>query len=109
MDPSAQLSPTFSLPASDDDGGEDGRRQRRPLSPAPDDDGAGRSRAAITLIDHTDGNPSEHSGGLWARSARVVDYIIISGSRTRAGAYVAWNCEIITFEVRLLPGGVHGC
>lgn len=52
----------------------------------------------IKLIDHTI-IPSENSPGIWARSAKVVDYLIISGSRTRAGAYVAWNCSIETFEV----------
>ncbi|KAH8151291.1 uncharacterized protein LAJ45_04493 [Morchella importuna] len=51
----------------------------------------------IKLIDHTI-IPSENSPGIWARSAKVVDYLIISGSRTRAGAYVAWNCSIETFE-----------
>ncbi|KAG0137580.1 Phox homologous domain-containing protein [Tuber indicum] len=51
----------------------------------------------ITLIDHTI-TPSENSPSLWARSAKVVDYVIVAGSRTRAGAYVAWNCSIETFE-----------
>ncbi|KAI5798931.1 Phox homologous domain-containing protein [Geopyxis carbonaria] len=55
------------------------------------------SPMAITLEDHTV-SPSENSSGLWARSAHVVDYAIVSGSRTRAGAYVAWNCHIETFE-----------
>ncbi|KAL7273992.1 hypothetical protein RUND412_003127 [Rhizina undulata] len=49
------------------------------------------------LIDHTI-TPSENSPGLWARRVNVVDYVIVSGSRTRAGAYVAWNCLIETFE-----------
>lgn len=52
----------------------------------------------IKLIDHTV-VPSENSPGIWARSAKVVDFVIVSGSRTRAGAYVAWNCSIETFEV----------
>jgi hypothetical protein len=52
----------------------------------------------ITLVDHTV-TPSENSPSLWARNAKVVDYVIVSGSRTRAGAYVAWNCLIETFEV----------
>lgn len=51
----------------------------------------------ITLEDHTE-NPGENSAGIWARSARVVNYVIVSGSRTRAGAYVAWNCYVETFE-----------
>lgn len=55
----------------------------------------------ITLIDHTI-TPSENSPSLWARSAKVVDYVIVAGSRTRAGAYVAWNCSIETFEVCFL-------
>jgi len=54
--------------------------------------------APITLEDHTV-TPGENTPGLWARRAQVVDYAIVSGSRTRAGAYVAWNCLIETFEV----------
>ncbi|PWW73322.1 PX-domain-containing protein [Tuber magnatum] len=50
----------------------------------------------ITLVDHTI-TPSENSPSLWARSAKVVDYVIVAGSRTRVGAYVAWNCSIETF------------
>jgi hypothetical protein len=53
----------------------------------------------ITLVDNTI-TPGENSPSLWARSAKVVDYVIVAGSRTRAGAYVAWNCSIETFEVR---------
>lgn len=56
------------------------------------------SPLTIKLIDHTI-IPSENSPGIWARSAKVVDHAIVSGSRTRAGAYVAWNCSIETFEV----------
>jgi hypothetical protein len=52
----------------------------------------------ITLVDNTI-TPSENSPSLWARNAKVVDYVIVSGSRTRAGAYVAWNCSIETLEV----------
>jgi len=70
----------------DDDGG-----ALRILSPAP-----------ITLEDHTV-EPGENTAGLWARRALVVDYAIVSGSRTRAGAYVAWNCLIETFEVGWSP------
>lgn len=55
------------------------------------------SPTPITLIDRTL-LPSELTPGLWARRAQVVDYAIVSGSRTRAGAYVAWNCAIETFE-----------
>ncbi|KAF8543415.1 Phox homologous domain-containing protein [Trichophaea hybrida] len=53
----------------------------------------------ITLEDHTV-TPGENSPGLWARSAQVVDYTIISGSRTslKKGAFVSWNCVIQTFE-----------
>lgn len=53
-------------------------------------------RPQITLEDHTQ-TPGEHSAGLWARRAHVADYAIVAGSRTRAGAYVAWTCEIETF------------
>jgi hypothetical protein len=60
----------------------------------------------ITLEDHTV-NPSENSSGLWARRAEVVDYAIVSGSRTRAGAYVAWNCHVETFEVCARPAGIN--
>lgn len=67
----------------------------RMLSPAP-----------ITLEDHTV-EPGENTPGLWARRALVVDYAIVSGSRTRAGAYVAWNCLIETFEVGS-PSGRRG-
>jgi hypothetical protein len=67
-----------------------------------DDDLQILAPAPITLEDHTI-SPGETTAGLWARSARVVDYAIVSGSRTRAGAYVAWNCLIETFEVCLSP------
>ena len=70
------------------DGGGDGDLQV--LQPAP-----------ITLEDHTV-TPGENSPGLWARSARVVDYTIVSGtSRTglKRGAFVSWNCSIQTLEV----------
>jgi hypothetical protein len=64
------------------------------------------SPAPITLEDHTV-EPGENTPGLWARRAQVVDYAIVSGSRTRAGAYVAWNCLIETFEVGS-PSGRRG-
>lgn len=67
------------------------------------DDGAFHP-LTIKLIDHTI-IPSENSPGIWARNAKVVDYVIVSGSRTRAGAYVAWNCSIETFEVGWFIGG----
>lgn len=63
-----------------------------------DEDGGEFHPLTIKLIDHTI-IPSENSPGIWARSAKVVDYVVVSGSRTRAGAYVAWNCSIETFEV----------
>lgn len=55
----------------------------------------------ITLEDHTV-TPGENSPGLWARSACVVDYTIVSGtSRTglKRGDFVSWNCSIQTLEV----------
>lgn len=59
-------------------------------------------RPGIVLEDHTL-DPTDNSSGLWARSARVVDYIIVGGGKQNAamapGAYVAWNCVIETFEV----------
>lgn len=60
----------------------------------------------ITLEDHTV-TPGENSPGLWARSAQVVDYTIISGSRTslKKGAFVSWNCVIQTFEVCIHRAG----
>lgn len=69
------------------------------------EDGGGFHPLTIKLIDHTI-IPGENSPALWARSAKVVDYVIISGSRTRAGAYVAWNCSIETFEVCLTSSGL---
>jgi hypothetical protein len=70
-----------------------------------DDDLQVLAPAPITLEDHTV-SPGETTPGLWARSARVVDYAIVSGSRTRAGAYVAWNCLIETFEVCHWPSSL---
>ncbi len=53
----------------------------------------------ITLEDHTE-EPSEHSGALWAKSVTILDYVIVSGSRTGVGAYVVWNCRVETLDVR---------
>lgn len=59
----------------------------------------------ITLEDHTV-TPGENSPGLWARSACVADYTIVSGtSRTglKRGDFVSWNCSIQTLEVSPRP------
>lgn len=53
--------------------------------------------APILLLDNTI-TPGENSPSLWARSVRVTDYVIVAGSRTRAGAYVLWSCYIETLE-----------
>ncbi|KAF8469656.1 Phox homologous domain-containing protein [Kalaharituber pfeilii] len=53
--------------------------------------------APILLLDNTV-TPGENSPSLWARNVRVTDYTIVQGSRTRAGAYVLWNCWIETLE-----------
>jgi hypothetical protein len=51
----------------------------------------------ITLVDHTL-SPNDNNFGCWARGAVVVDYIIVSGSPARGGAYVSWICSIETLE-----------
>lgn len=56
------------------------------------------SRAPIALEDHTE-EPSDRSGGLWARGVRIDDYVVVSGSRTGVGAYVVYNCTVETLDV----------
>ncbi|RPA88286.1 PX-domain-containing protein [Ascobolus immersus RN42] len=51
----------------------------------------------ITLVDHTL-SPDGNSFGCWARGAEVVDYVIVSGTPARGGAYVSWICAIETLE-----------
>lgn len=53
--------------------------------------------APIALLDNTV-TPGENSPSLWARNVKIADYTIVAGSRTRAGAYVLWNCYIETLE-----------
>ena len=52
----------------------------------------------IRLEDHTE-EPSEQSGALWAKSVTILDYVIVSGSKTGVGAYVVWNCKVETLDV----------
>jgi hypothetical protein len=55
-------------------------------------------RALITLEDHTE-EPSDRSGGLWAKSVTIDDYVIVSESRSGVGAYVVYNCVVETLDV----------
>lgn len=52
----------------------------------------------ITLVDHTLSPDDNNNYGCWARGARVTDYVIVSGTPARGGAYVSWICSIETFE-----------
>jgi len=52
----------------------------------------------ILLVDHTV-EPSDQSAGLFARNVYIGDYTVVSGTLTKAGAYVVWNCTVETLEV----------
>ncbi|KAF2403966.1 Phox-like protein [Trichodelitschia bisporula] len=54
-------------------------------------------RSAIQLEDHTE-EDSEQSKALWARSARIDDYVIVRGTPPGIGAYVVWNCLVDTLD-----------
>lgn len=53
---------------------------------------------AITLEDHTEDPDSATSRGLWAKSVKIEDYVVVQG-RSGVGAYVVWNCKIETLDV----------
>jgi hypothetical protein len=55
-------------------------------------------RAPIRLEDHTE-EGSEQSKALWARSARIDDYVVISGAAPGIGDYVVYNCTVDTLNV----------
>lgn len=54
---------------------------------------------AITLEDHTEDPDSATSRGLWAKSVKIEDYVVVQG-KSGVGAYVVWNCKIETLDVR---------
>jgi len=57
-----------------------------------------RRSGPIRLEDNTE-EASEHSKACWARSARIDDYLIISGAAPGLGSYVVWNCTVETLNV----------
>jgi hypothetical protein len=59
-----------------------------------------RLSGPIRLTDNSE-EESDQSRACWAKSARVEDYVIISGSMSKAGlgSYVVWNCTVETLNV----------
>jgi len=51
----------------------------------------------IALIDHTV-EASDRTPGIFARNVYIGDYTVVSGSLTKAGAYVVYNCSLETLE-----------
>ncbi|KAH8689086.1 Phox homologous domain-containing protein [Talaromyces proteolyticus] len=60
-------------------------------------DTARSSKPAITLEDHTDDPDSATTRGLWAKSVRIDEHVVVSG-RTGVGAYVVWMCNVQTLD-----------
>lgn len=60
-----------------------------------------RHSGPIRLRDNSE-EESDQTKACWARSARIDDYVIISGSMSKAGlgSYVVWNCTVETLYVR---------
>ncbi|KIW04072.1 uncharacterized protein PV09_04889 [Verruconis gallopava] len=58
-----------------------------------------RCSGPIRLRDNTE-EESDLSNACWARSARIDDYVIVSGSVSKAGlgSYVVWNCTVETLN-----------
>jgi hypothetical protein len=54
--------------------------------------------APITLEDHTDAG-SEQCKALWAKHVFIDDYVVVSGTAPGVGAYVVWNCTVVTLDV----------
>jgi hypothetical protein len=62
---------------------------------------ANRLSGPIRLHDNSDETENDQARACWAKSARINDYVIVSGSVSRAGlgSYVVWNCTIETLNV----------
>lgn len=60
-----------------------------------------RLSGPIRLFDNSEEDSSDNARACWARSARIDDYVIISGSKSKAGlgSYVVWNCTVETLNV----------
>lgn len=56
----------------------------------------------IRLEDHTD-EDSEQWRALWAKSARIDDYVVVSGTAPGIGSYVVFNCVVETANVSCVP------
>jgi hypothetical protein len=61
-----------------------------------------RLSGPIRLKDNSE-EESDQFRACWAKSARIDDYVIISGSMPKAGmgSYVVWNCTLETLNVGL--------
>ena len=73
-----------------------------------------RLSGPIRLRDNSEeGEYSEQARACWARSVRIEDYVIVSGSVSKAGmgSYVVWNCTVETLNVSgsLFFFGVYFC
>lgn len=62
--------------------------------------GGGLRSPIIRLEDNTVDEESEQYRALWAKSCRIEDYVIITGSMPKLGDYVVYNCTITTANVR---------
>lgn len=61
-----------------------------------------RLSGPIRLFDNSEEESSDQARACWAKSARVDDYVIVSGSVSKAGlgSYVVWSCTVETLNVR---------
>lgn len=60
-----------------------------------------RLSGPISLHDNSDETENDQARACWAKAARIDDYVIVSGSVSKAGlgSYVVWNCTIETLNV----------
>ena len=60
-----------------------------------------RLSGPIRLFDNSEEETSDQARACWAKSARIDDYVIVSGSVSKAGlgSYVVWNCTVETLNV----------
>ncbi len=63
-----------------------------------------RLSGLIRLKDNSE-EESEEFRACWAKSAKIDDYVIVSGSTPKAGlgSYVVWNCTVVTLYVGFIP------
>ena len=64
--------------------------------------GKNRLSGPIRLRDNSEEENSDTARACWAKSVRIDDYVIVSGSVSKAGlgSYVVWNCSVETLNVR---------